>query len=400
MKMPAISVILGGMKEAAKKPNTCPVCGSPLRAGMMCPRCRTSRPAQRKLSVTGWAFISGAILFLVALGMWAARLDKSVPRRPDTAAGELVADGSRQPGPPQPVGFGREQCRSWFVSGAVERPRHLPPLVLLTSRVADPYGLVAAGFSAECGVEHVLVLEDLTPGALAAAGKRSRLAVAVGTAAAQKLRRQLPELPLLFAAVPDPLEKGLDGDKLAGISPWIPAAPMVQHWLAVLPRGPVALFHPTGALEELAGAVQQRLQQADRKVINVPLPAEADISSLVAKIAGKAGSWAVLVNRRVLDDESFNRLQVAAEERKIALAVSDEEHVRQGALVGVGTDSHRVGRQLCRLAAAWQAGRLPEGSHVFCPEYTFAVVHQAVAEKLGYLIDFAKVAQVKVYRWH
>ncbi|RLB59357.1 MAG: hypothetical protein DRI34_02065 [Deltaproteobacteria bacterium] len=366
----------------------------------MCPRCRTSRPAQQKLSITGWAFAGGAVLFLAALGMWAARLDRGTRENQAAATVEPVADGTLQPGPPLPVTFGREHCRSWFVSGSGERPRKLPPLLLLTSRVADPYGLVAAGFTSECGPQPVLVLEDLQPGTLAEAGEKARLAVAVGTAAVQLLRRQLPALPLFYAAVPDPQEKGLDGEKLAGVSPWIPAAPMVRHWLAVLPRGAVALFHSSGALDELAGAVKRQLHRAGREVIDVALPAGADIAGLSGDLDGKAKSWAVLVDRRIVDDETFNRLQVAAEEKKIPLAVSDEEHVRNGALVGVGADSHRIGRQLCRLAAAWQAGRLPAGSHVFCPEYSFAVVHQAVAEKLGYLIDFSKVAQVKVYRWH
>ena len=225
----------------------------------MCPRCRTSRPAQQKLSITGWAFAGGAVLFLAALGMWAARLDRGTRENQAAATVEPVADGTLQPGPPLPVTFGREHCRSWFVSGSGERPRKLPPLLLLTSRVADPYGLVAAGFTSECGPQPVLVLEDLQPGTLAEAGEKARLAVAVGTAAVQLLRRQLPALPLFYAAVPDPQEKGLDGEKLAGVSPWIPAAPMVRHWLAVLPRGAVALFHSRGALDELAERIERVL---------------------------------------------------------------------------------------------------------------------------------------------
>ena len=43
---------------------------------------------------------------------------------------------------------------------------------------------------------------------------------------------------------------------------------------------------------------------------------------------------------------------------------------------------------------------LPAGSHVFCPEYSFAVINITVAEKLGYLFDPVEVRQVKTYKWH
>ncbi len=108
----------------------------------------------------------------------------------------------------------------------------------------------------------------------------------------------------------------------------------------------------------------------------------------------------MVCHRSLLEDELFGRLQAEADRRRVPLAVTDERHARAGALVGAGTDSHRVGEQLCRLAEAMRSHKLPEGSHLFCPEYSFAVVNLTRAEKLGYMIDFDKVRQVKVYKWH
>ena len=68
--------------------------------------------------------------------------------------------------------------------------------------------------------------------------------------------------------------------------------------------------------------------------------------------------------------------------------------------MGVGSDSHRIGRQLCHLAGALSRDELPPGSHVFCPEYSFAVINNTVAEKLGYMYDLKSVKQAKLYKWH
>lgn len=388
----------------------CAVCGGQVVQGSICPRCRAQALNSRRMSRSAWIMVGTAVFLLAALFFWVNRINSQ--SRPSHSGNEpatdLIPDGTPNPGDAVPLAFGNESCRPWNVSAAEKPPPAGSSFVFVTSRMADPYGLVLAGFAAECGREvQSLILEDLAPGALMAAmdkqsahGKHTTAIVAVGLAAARRVKQEAPQVPLLFAGISDPVAARLGDPHSAGVSPWVPARPLARHMLAILPKkGPIAILHAPGRGAEMAGRVAHEIEAAGRKAILCELSDEnAQNRELVS--ASSAGAWIVLVDRKVIGEKLFNRIQVAAEKQHIPVGVSEEEYVRRGALVGVGPDTHRIGRQLCRLAGALVRHELPEGGNVFCPEYSFAAINITVAEKLGYVYDFRDTKQVKVYKWH
>ncbi len=382
----------------------CPVCGHPLPAGSFCPHCR-SRPAQNRSHKSAWMLAAGALFVLAALIFWVRQLggeEEHSPREFEGAAGaEPVPDATARPGDPVAVPFGEERCVPWHVSKAEPPPKRDTYLVL-TSRIVDPHGLVLSGFGTECGERHPsLILEQLQPGELGAAVSRLEPdgLVAVGKAAYLRAREEAGELPLLYTHVTDPRAAGFDGPERAGVTPWIPFPPLVDHLLDVLPKKKtLAVFHPPGALAQPARAAAEQIRKRGREV--AVFEVSEDIQPILKKAAASAQAWIVFPDRKIIDRKVFNRIQVAAEKATIPLGVSDEDHVRWGSLVGVGPDSHRIGRQLCHLAGALSRDRLPEGSHIFCPEYSFAVINNTVAEKLGYMYDIKNAKQAKLYKWH
>lgn len=395
------------MPSQPEERRACPVCGTWVPAGTICPRCRTRMPGHRSPHRGAWALVGGGLILLVSLYLWMQSLggppgdggrDTGAPRA------DRVADGTARPGPPRPVPFGEEHCVPWHVSAAVEPPPASSRYLVLTSRVVDPGALVLAGFSDACHREsRVLVIEDLPAGGLGAAVKKTgpQAIVAVGMGAVARARQEAPGIPLLFAQVYNPVEAGVDGPRTAGVSPWVPAAPLVRHLLDIFPDDArLAVIHPAGHMEKVARRVIASIEERGRKAIGFRVEKGSDLDGLLERAASACGAWVVLPDREVIDHAVYNRIQTAAERASIPLGVSDEEHLRRGALAGVGPDNHLIGRQLCSLAGALAREKLPQGSHVFCPEYSFLVLHNAVLEKLGYMLGPDDIKQAKLYKWH
>lgn len=382
----------------------CPVCDHPLPPGSFCPHCRT-RPAMNRSHKAAWMLAAGGLFVLAALIFWVRQLGgetEHAPREFSGAAGaEPVPDATSDPGEPLPVPFGEEKCIPWHVSKA-EPPPESETFLVLTSRVVDPHGLVLSGFGSDCGERHPsLILEQLEPGDLqaAVAELKPRGIVAVGKAACLRAREEAGDLPLLYTHVSDPGAAGFDGPGRAGVTPWVPFPPLVDHLLDVLPKKKsIAVFYPPGPLAGPARAAAEQIRKRGRKASVFEV--SGDIDAMLEKAAAEAQAWIVFPDRKIIDRKLFNRIQVAAEKKAIPLGVSDEDHVRWGSLVGVGSDSHRIGRQLCHLAGALSRDKLPGAGHVFCPEYSFAVINNTVAEKLGYMYDLKNVKQAKLYKWH
>ena len=391
----------------AKTPDDrrCPVCDNPLPSGSFCPHCRT-RPAQHQSHKAAWMLAVGALFFLAALIFWVRQLgdpDEHTPREFSGEAGaQPIPDATTQPGESLPVPFGDEHCVPWHVSKAEPPPPESEKYLVITSQVVDPHGLVLSGFGTECGERHPsLILEQLKKGELQSAVEelQPRGAVVVGMAAYLLVQRETPDLPVLYAHISNPKDAGLDGPGRAGVTPWVPFPPLVRHLLDVLPKKKsIAVFHPPGPLAEPARAAAEQIRKQGRKVSVFEVSQDPD--KILKKATAEAQAWIVFPDRKIIDRRLFNRIQVAAEKAAIPLGVSDEDHVRWGSLVGVGPDSHRIGRQLCHLAGALSRDKLPAGSHIFCPEYTFAVINNTVAEKLGYIYDITTIRQAKLYKWH
>ena len=355
----------------------------------------------------GWYLASAGVLFMVGLAIWMDRLlDGQAELTPD---GGIVMvdpdpDASSQPAPAVAVAFGAERCVPWHISAAEAPPTKGLRYLILTSRLLDPYGYTLAGFSQDCGADHkVVVVEDLAPGELQKLVEQVKPAalIGVGQPAIKRWQAEAEELPLLYAMVPAPQDSGLVRPGTYGVSPWVPMGPFVHHSLKVLPesRRPLVVLHPPGPFAALATQVAKALTAGGAKHEVLPID-ENSADQVLARAVESGKAWLVLADRQVIDHRLYNRIQLAAEQAQIPICVTDEEHVRAGAYAGVGPDSHRIGQQLCHLAGAMSRGGLPQEGQVYCPEYSFAAVHQATVEKLGYILDPGQLSQAKLYKWH
>jgi ABC-type uncharacterized transport system substrate-binding protein len=377
------------------------------------PLSRDGLAPARRTQRTAWALAVALLAVLGGLYLWSQRLgptdEEQAARGDGGARGAPVPsawqpDGEAQPGAWARVAFGDEGCAPWHISAAEAPPTQGMRLLVLVSPLADPEGFALAGLGEACGPNlSVRRVEQLEPGELAGlAGQGGYQAlVALGPTAVAAAQAEAPALPLLYALVPNPVGAGLDRPGATGVSPWVPMAPLARHVDTLLPRSkPRVAVLFAEPFRPLAEAAAQALGARGRKPSLVAVAGADALEPVLAGLAGQADGLLVLPDRQVIDQALYTRIQVAAEQARLPLCVSDEEHVRAGAYVGAGTDVHRIGAQLCRLAGALERGRLPRTPRVFCPEYSFAAVNEMVVQKLGYILDPGQLGQAKLLAWH
>lgn len=369
----------------------------------------TARSAAKGQHRFGWYMVSAGVLLSLALVFWLNRLERETPAglKEDDRKKEvsLEPDGPEKPGMALGVPFGDETCVPWHVSAASALPAMESRFIIVTSRLVDPYGYTATGFGKECEgrASKILVAEDIKEGQLEklVSSIKPAAVLAVGEASAELVRKLAPDTPLLYAMVMAPGRSDLDHAGFAGVIPEVPVGVAVRRMVKTLPRNAknIAVVHGSGVFSSLTKDALNELKSLRRNGIVIGLGPKSIERKLVEVIENQ-DALIVLVDGEVLDDKLLEHIMVVAEERKIPVCVSDERHVMMGAYVGIGVDSYRIGRQLCHLAGAVVRGDLPKGSSVFCPEYSFAVLNNAVIEKLAYMLDPEQFVQVKLYKWN
>lgn len=390
------------MPERSPTTRACPVCGEAVPAAPYCPRCRTRIPSRdSKLQKSAWSLAGGAVLVIVLLLIWRHEVGpRSIPGAAGTGE-KPPADGPLEPGAalllPAPEG----RCIPWNVSAKVPAPRG-KPFLFLGSRVLDPFGVVLAGFFDECGPSvRSLWVESLSPGALRLTVEEVRPAaiIALGPAALERARMEAPEVPRLFTHVTGAIPDAAMANE-TGVTLQVPLLSLARHLDRLTPPGrELAVWHEAGPFAGCGEELARAFSALGRKVIPLPIATPADLDMALPR-AKSVGAWAVLPGREILGERVFERIQFEAERARIPVLVPDEEHVRRGAFAGAGPDSHRVGEQLCHLAGAMLKSELPPGAYLFCPEYTFGVLHITVAEKLGLILDPQTLIGAKFYKWH
>ena len=370
----------------------------------------TARNAAKGQHRIGWYMVAGGVFVIIALVFWLNKLERQAPAAvQDHGPGKqqvLDPDGPERPGLAQGVAFGDEKCVPWHVSAASDIPPPAAHILVVTSRLVDPYAYTAAGFRKECGgrTGKILVAEDLKPGQLIAMVSEVKpdAVLAVGKSSLDMVRSQVPGQKLLYAMVEAPGKSDLDHPGFAGVIPAVPVRVAVRRMVNTLPRKAkkIAVIYAKGRFSSLGRVALDELKSLGRSGLGIQIESIADLDSKVNNELVDVKTLIVLIDGLVIDDKCLGRIMVIAENDKIPVCVSDERHVMRGAYVGIGVDSFRVGQQLCHLAGALVRGEIPGGGGIFCPEYSFAVLNNAVIEKLGYMLDPEQFRQIKLYKWN
>ncbi|MDQ7782285.1 MAG: ABC transporter substrate-binding protein [Desulfomonilaceae bacterium] len=189
-------------------------------------------------------------------------------------------------------------------------------------------------------------------------GDKVDLILAISTPSAQDAAAAAKEIPILFAAVTDPVSAGLvksldaPGGNVSGTMDKSPVAAQLDLILEILPNVKrLGTVYNPGETNS-AVSVNELQQEADTRGIEL-IKASATSSSAVRpageSLVGKVDAIHVPTdNTVVLALESVVKV---AQDNKIPLFAADVDSVARGAIAALAVDYYKLGRQTGAMAA-------------------------------------------------
>lgn len=214
--------------------------------------------------------------------------------------------------------------------------------------------------------------------------------VPITTPSAQAIVQQIKDVPIVFAAISDPiaakvvasLEK--PGSNVTGIADIPPLAEQLDFMQQCLPNLKVigVVYNPG---ESNNVSFLEKLQElADKKHIKVSMaaaPKSSDVKSAALSLVGKVDAIFVGLDNTVVS--GLEALVKACLDAKKPLFVSDPESVERGALAAYSYDQKDLGKQVGRMVAKVLNGKNPGDMPIEKPKDFKPTINFQTAEKLN-----------------
>lgn len=190
------------------------------------------------------------------------------------------------------------------------------------------------------------------------AGDNPDVIVAITTPSAQAVVASTKTIPVVFAAVTDPIGAKLinsfepSGTNITGLSDQLPVEPQIELMKKLVPNLKAIgyVYSPgevnsTSVLERLtAKAKEQGIE-----VVAAPAQRSADVLTAARSLSGKVEVIFTSLDNNVVS--SYESMYKASVEMKIPLVASDMDSVTRGAVAALGMDSFGSGEVAGKMAA-------------------------------------------------
>jgi putative ABC transport system substrate-binding protein len=201
------------------------------------------------------------------------------------------------------------------------------------------------------------------------------------------------DIPIVFAAVTDPVEAGLvdswekPGGNVTGASDWADVKAQVKLGMDISPAKKLGVVYN-------AGEVNSVVQIAELKKVASSLGIEEIVEATAASTADVLAAATSLVGRvDAIWEPSDNTVAAAidavvkvCEENEIPLFASDIDMAKGGAISGLGLDYHVNGTAAGELAARVLEGEDPANIPVGMTPMTIIYLSPVAAERMGVTI--------------
>ena len=233
------------------------------------------------------------------------------------------------------------------------------------------------------------------------------LIVAIGRASAELVHQQAGSIPLVFVMVPNPVQSGLTGNNVSGISMDVPGGVQLARFKEILPnpKKPIAvIFNPSKSASLIAEA-QKAAPGLELLLEEVPVESPEQVGmriSLVKPIIGAI--WIVPEENYVTKegDKWFTDLLREATTLHLPLFITmnaSSAFVQKGALAAVVADYFGMGRQCGELVKEIESGNTKAESIGLRPPVAITwQVNLGTAQKIGLTLPPTVVNSAKVYR--
>lgn len=227
-------------------------------------------------------------------------------------------------------------------------------------------------------------------------GDGAAVIVAISTPSAQAAAGASRVVPIVFAAVTDPIAAGLvkdpkqPGGNITGVQDKPPIADQVALMREILPglRHIGTLYNPG----EINAAVQVRELKAeaarrDLDVYEAAIARPADVAGAVRTLLDRVEAFWIPSDNTVI--QALEAALATARGAHVPVFASDAESVARGAIASIGLDYQASGRLAGEKAAWILRGRAPGGMPVESTPGRELVINLAAADRFGVAIPEA-----------
>ena len=197
-------------------------------------------------------------------------------------------------------------------------------------------------------------------------GEKPDVIVAIATPAAQAVVAATKDIPVVYAAVTDPIAAQLvkswepSGTNVTGVSDALPLAEQADTIARVVPGAKrVGMVYNPGEANSVVVVEEFKriLPGKGMDLVEAAAPRTVDIPSAVRSLGGKVDVIYTNTDNNVVS--AYESLAKAAGELKIPLVAADTDSVKRGAAAALGQDYRGMGRQTGRMVLRILAGEKP-----------------------------------------
>lgn len=187
-------------------------------------------------------------------------------------------------------------------------------------------------------------------------GDKNDVIVAIATPSAQAAAAATKSIPVVFAAVTDPVAAKLvkswnaSGTNVTGVSDRLPLAPQIDLLLQVKPGAKrVGYVYSPGEINSVTVLKELKAELGKRgmTVVEAAAPRTVDIPAAAKSLAGKVDVIYTTTDNNVVS--AYESLVRVAQESKLPLVASDTDSVKRGAIAALGMNYYDIGRQTGKM---------------------------------------------------
>lgn len=198
------------------------------------------------------------------------------------------------------------------------------------------------------------------------AGDNPDVIVAIATPSAQSVVAATKSIPVVFAAVTDPVAAKLVSSwepsktNVTGVSDELPLGPQIDLMKKLVPtlKSVGYVYSPgevnsTIVLEQL----KTELGKDGIQIVAVPAQRTTDVPTAARSLKGKADLIYTSLDNNVVS--AYESMYKVAAENKLPLVAADTDSVKRGAVAALGVNYHDVGVQTSKIVVRILKGEQP-----------------------------------------
>lgn len=202
------------------------------------------------------------------------------------------------------------------------------------------------------------------------AGDKPDAVLAIATPSAQAMVAASKEIPIVYAAVTDPVAAKLvpgweaSGSNVTGVSDDVPLGPQIDLMKKLVPelKNVGYVFSP-GEVNSTVVLDRLKADLAKQNITLTAVPAQrsTDVLTAARSLGGKAQLIYTSLDNNVVS--SYESMYKAANEIKVPLVAADTASVKRGAVTALGIDYTSLGKEtgkiVARILKGEAAGSIP-----------------------------------------